>query len=201
MRMGGCVSTVDQAGKKSAEMVIDKLPEEGCDQLKRECKILLLGASPEFFLSMAARTHPTLCLGAGESGKSTIVKQMKITYQGGFSPSELAEYRPVVYKNVLDSAQQVIIYMKKIDLECVEHSNRVCYGLSLLFHADCLERLLRRPCSCTGQIRIAATLTFLLRSQRPSTSYGRTPLHRKFWTSIQTTFISWTPLHSNGHCY
>ena len=45
--------------------------------------------------------------GSGESGKSTIVKQMKIIHKNGFSPAELAEYRPVVYKNVLDSAQQV----------------------------------------------------------------------------------------------
>lgn len=49
---------------------------------------------------------PTLP-GSGESGKSTIVKQMKIIHKNGFSPAELAEYRPVVYKNVLDSAQQV----------------------------------------------------------------------------------------------
>jgi len=63
--------------------------------------------------------------GSGESGKSTIVKQMKIIHQDGFKPEELDEYRPVIYKNVLDSAQQVIIYMKKIGLECVEYSNRV----------------------------------------------------------------------------
>jgi guanine nucleotide-binding protein subunit alpha len=83
----------------------------------------------------AARTHP-LRLGSGESGKSTIVKQMKIIHQDGFSPAELAEYRPVVYKNVLDSAQQVVIYMKKIGLECVEYSNRVCYDLSFPFLAS-----------------------------------------------------------------
>jgi len=106
-------------------MVIDRQPEVGCDQLKRECKILLLSALPESFFSMVARTHPTLCLGPGESGKSTIVKQIKITHQGGFSPSELAEYRPVVYKNVLDSAQWVVIHMKKIGLECVEYLNMV----------------------------------------------------------------------------
>jgi guanine nucleotide-binding protein subunit alpha len=42
--MGGCVSTADQAGKeKSAE--IDRQLEEDCKRLKRECKILLLGAS------------------------------------------------------------------------------------------------------------------------------------------------------------
>lgn len=63
--------------------------------------------------------------GSGKSGKSTLVKQMKIIHQDGFSDAELAEYRPVVYKNVLDSAQAVVVYMRKIGLECVEYKNRV----------------------------------------------------------------------------
>ena len=50
---------------------------------------------------------------------------MKIIHQDGFSDAELAEYRPVVYKNVLDSAQHIIVYMKKIGIECQEYSNRV----------------------------------------------------------------------------
>lgn len=58
---------------------------------------------------------------------------MKIIHQGGFSDAELVDYRPVVYKNVLDSAQQVVIYMKKIGLELVEDSNRVRSSLSCPF--------------------------------------------------------------------
>ena len=58
---------------------------------------------------------------------------MKIIHQGGFSDAELVDYRPVVYKNVLDSAQQVVIYMKKIGLEFVEDSNRVRSSLSCPF--------------------------------------------------------------------
>jgi guanine nucleotide-binding protein subunit alpha len=83
---------------------------------------------------IVVRIHPPY-LGSRESGKSTIVKQMKIIHQDGFSPSELAEYRPVVYENILDSAQQVVISMKKIGLEFVEYSNRVRCNLSLHFHS------------------------------------------------------------------
>ncbi|TEB37720.1 heterotrimeric G-protein alpha subunit, GPA3-like protein [Coprinellus micaceus] len=101
--MGGCVSTADRAGKARSDE-IDRQIEEDNRRFKRECKILLLGS--------------------GESGKSTIVKQMKIIHKNGFSPAELAEYRPVVYKNVLDSAQQVVLYMRKTGMECVEYSNR-----------------------------------------------------------------------------
>jgi len=59
---------------------------------------------------------------------------MKIIHQHGFSDSELADYRPVVYENVLDSAQRVLIYMKKSGLECVEYSNRVRSKFSCSFH-------------------------------------------------------------------
>ena len=59
---------------------------------------------------------------------------MKIIYQDGFSDSELADYRPVVYENVLDSAQRVLIYMKKNGLECVEYLNGVRYKFSCPFH-------------------------------------------------------------------
>lgn len=50
---------------------------------------------------------------------------MKIIHQDGFSDTERAEYRGIIYRNVLDSAQQVLIYINKIGLEYVEHSNRV----------------------------------------------------------------------------
>ena len=81
-------------------------------------------------------THPLSSLfpGSEESGKSTIIKQMKIIHQDGFSDLELADYRPVVYKNVLESAQQVVIYMKKTGLECVEYSTRVCFSFPCPFH-------------------------------------------------------------------
>ncbi|GEQ70869.1 hypothetical protein JCM33374_g4549 [Metschnikowia sp. JCM 33374] len=49
-----------------------------------------------------------LLLGSGESGKSTIVKQMKIIHKDGFSDAEAYDYRPFVYKNVLDCIKSII---------------------------------------------------------------------------------------------
>jgi guanine nucleotide-binding protein G(i) subunit alpha len=49
-----------------------------------------------------------LLLGSGESGKSTIVKQMKILHKDGYTKEELYEYKPFVYKNVLDCIRNVI---------------------------------------------------------------------------------------------
>jgi len=44
-----------------------------------------------------------LLLGAGESGKSTIVKQMKIIHLLGFTQSERMSYRPPIFKNIVES--------------------------------------------------------------------------------------------------
>lgn len=48
-----------------------------------------------------------LLLGAGESGKSTIIQQLKILHQNGFTPDELLEYRSVVFKNLLDIGKEL----------------------------------------------------------------------------------------------
>lgn len=49
-----------------------------------------------------------LLLGSGESGKSTIVKQMKILHQNGYSKDELLEYKPYVYRNALECIKMII---------------------------------------------------------------------------------------------
>jgi len=81
-----------------------------------------------FYVFQCSSRFPNtlIFVGSGESGKSTIVKQMKIIHKEGFSDAELAEYRPIIFKNVLDSAQAVIIYMRKIGWEFVTYTNRVC---------------------------------------------------------------------------
>lgn len=49
-----------------------------------------------------------LLLGAGESGKSTILKQMKIIHQSGYSQDDLLMYKTTVYKNLLDCAKTIV---------------------------------------------------------------------------------------------
>lgn len=46
------------------------------------------------------RVRKLLLLGAGESGKSTIFKQIKVLFQTGFDDVELKNYTPVVHANV-----------------------------------------------------------------------------------------------------
>ena len=64
-------------------------------------------------------------LGSGESGKSTIVKQMKIIHQNGYSREELAMYRLTIYKNVIDCAKALIGAMRQFDIEPEDSGNDV----------------------------------------------------------------------------
>lgn len=123
--MGACVSTEGKA-EKERSLAIDKQIEEDSRRFRKECKILLLGqllAPPG-----SCRIHSyTFGIGSGESGKSTIVKQMKIIHQNGYTSDELAVFRLVVYKNLVDSAKDIVLAMKKVGVDCVEGINRVCW--------------------------------------------------------------------------
>ncbi|RVX67538.1 hypothetical protein B0A52_08891 [Exophiala mesophila] len=48
-----------------------------------------------------ARTVKILLLGAGESGKSTIIKQMRIIHSSGFQDDERIQVRAVIYSNLI----------------------------------------------------------------------------------------------------
>jgi len=58
-----------------------------------------------------------LLLGTGESGKSTIFKQMQILYvDNGFTEFEKNVFRPVVRKNIVDSIQTLIMGADRFNL-------------------------------------------------------------------------------------
>jgi guanine nucleotide-binding protein G(i) subunit alpha len=124
--MGVCVSQMKDSAEKERSDAIDRQIAEDERSFKKECKILLLGS--------------------GESGKSTIVKcvmffptpppppsssfigsdrQMKIIHQSGFSHDELLVYRSVVNRNLVESAQALVLAMRKLGVDCVHGANRV----------------------------------------------------------------------------
>lgn len=82
--------------------------------------------------------------GAGESGKSMIVKHMKIIHQDGFSPDELMTYRMTLYRNLVDSAQAIISAIREIGVDCKTLSNRVRSLPTFLSHIHILTRLRRQ---------------------------------------------------------
>ncbi|SAL97318.1 hypothetical protein [Absidia glauca] len=120
--MGMCISSEERQDKERSQR-IDRLLEEDNRKLKRECKILLLGKekrndtidSGQLIIqhSLSEMNGLVFIVGSGESGKSTIVKQMKIIHQSGYTKEELFTWRSIVYKNVLESAQVLVLAIKK----------------------------------------------------------------------------------------
>ncbi|KAK4685088.1 hypothetical protein P7C73_g5065, partial [Tremellales sp. Uapishka_1] len=103
--MGGILGDGPAAGVgKDRSNQIDRQLEDDSKKFKKECKILLLGS--------------------GESGKSTIVKQMKIIHQNGYSKDELLNFRMIVHKNVIDSAQALVMACRKLGVDPEDPINR-----------------------------------------------------------------------------
>lgn len=50
---------------------------------------------------------------------------MKIIHQNGFSENERTDYRHIIYKNLAESAQGVVLAMRKLGLVPEEPINRV----------------------------------------------------------------------------
>ena len=79
-------------------------------------------------LKASAREHiiKLLLLGAGESGKSTFVKQMKIIHEDGYSTDELNSFISIIHGNLLTSMVEVIKAMDKLNITLHNPSNQVC---------------------------------------------------------------------------
>lgn len=63
-------------------------------------------------------------LGAGESGKSTILKQMRIIYAEGFHLEERKEVRQVIFSNMIVAFKIIAEEMRELG---VEYENRESY--------------------------------------------------------------------------
>lgn len=94
----GCVQSIDSPDKKAQQRSrqIDEDIRRDGERASREIKLLLLGA--------------------GESGKSTIVKQIKIIHESYFTKDECLEYRPVVHNNTIQSLIAIIKGMNKLGI-------------------------------------------------------------------------------------
>ncbi|KAL2834973.1 guanine nucleotide binding protein, alpha subunit [Aspergillus cavernicola] len=68
------------------------------------------------------RTIKILLLGAGESGKSTIIKQMRIIHSGGFPDDERRQTRAVIYSNIV-VAFKVLLEIMRTEIIDFEHDN------------------------------------------------------------------------------
>ncbi|KAL9108245.1 MAG: hypothetical protein Q9227_006983 [Pyrenula ochraceoflavens] len=93
--MGCGMSTEDKEGKARNEEIENQLKRDKINQ-RNEIKMLLLGA--------------------GESGKSTILKQMKLIWEGGYSDDERESFKEIIYSNTVQSMRVILEAMESLEL-------------------------------------------------------------------------------------
>eukprot|EP01091_Cochliopodium_minus_P006659 TRINITY_DN1666_c0_g1_i1.p1 TRINITY_DN1666_c0_g1~~TRINITY_DN1666_c0_g1_i1.p1 ORF type:complete len:348 (+),score=57.67 TRINITY_DN1666_c0_g1_i1:39-1082(+) len=91
--MGCGNSTIEQLESKE----IDKMLIKSREMLKKELKILILGT--------------------GASGKTTIVKQLRIIHLSGYSQQERALFKEFIQYNILNSMKALVIGSQKFGYE------------------------------------------------------------------------------------
>ncbi|CAK5278893.1 unnamed protein product [Mycena citricolor] len=57
-----------------------------------------------------------LLLGAGESGKSTVLKQMKLIYYDGYNAQERDAYKEIIFSNTIQSMRAILEAMPQLDI-------------------------------------------------------------------------------------
>mmetsp|Transcript_12010 Transcript_12010/g.48373 ORF Transcript_12010/g.48373 Transcript_12010/m.48373 type:complete len:358 (-) Transcript_12010:133-1206(-) len=105
----GCIDSKNNpyAGskdEKEASRKIDEMIRKDRKDLEHEVKLLLLGA--------------------GESGKSTITKQMKIIHLKGFSKEERLSYRDIIHSNVIMAMRAIVSAADKLGVNNITAENK-----------------------------------------------------------------------------
>lgn len=136
----GCMNSKDispemrEQGKHSA--AIDKVIRADKKKYDRTVKILLLGVYTSIALPLL---NAICCLltndipaGAGESGKSTIIKQMRIIHSGGFPIDERRQTRAVIYSNMIVAFKLLIEIMEAENISFEHEATEVRMTISLV---------------------------------------------------------------------
>jgi len=94
-----CVGGKDALTKeeKAKQKMIEAELRQNRRKLEREFKLLLLGG--------------------GESGKSTVAKQMKIIHMSGFSEEECKTYKDIIHSNVIMSMRSIVLACERFGYE------------------------------------------------------------------------------------
>ena len=85
------------------------------------CFLVALSLSCLFWLSelfYRKHTHALCnCIGPGESGKSTVLKQMRIIHRKGPKREELESYKLTIYRNLIDAIKQTLRALDKMQVQ------------------------------------------------------------------------------------
>ncbi|KAF9377538.1 guanine nucleotide-binding protein subunit alpha [Podila verticillata] len=101
--MGCCISQDDKEIRNRHENIENQLRRDRI-QMRNEVKMLLLGA--------------------GESGKSTILKQMKLIHDNGYTKEEREAYKEIIFSNTVQSMRVILEAMDTMELPLFHDANR-----------------------------------------------------------------------------
>ncbi|XP_056144556.1 guanine nucleotide-binding protein G(o) subunit alpha-like [Lampris incognitus] len=118
--MGTCLHRDVAEEDKSAKKQSSRIEQDIREHAKREMNVVKI-----------------LMLGAAESGKSTLIKQIKIIYSHGFSKQELLRFKPAVLDNLLTSMKFVLHGMGMLRINLANKKNKV-HARSILACSQCL---------------------------------------------------------------
>eukprot|EP01094_Clydonella_sp_ATCC50884_P006492 TRINITY_DN15707_c0_g1_i1.p1 TRINITY_DN15707_c0_g1~~TRINITY_DN15707_c0_g1_i1.p1 ORF type:complete len:355 (-),score=164.14 TRINITY_DN15707_c0_g1_i1:174-1238(-) len=65
-----------------------------------------------------------LLLGAGESGKSTITKQMKIIHLKGYTPEECQSYKDIIHSNIIMAMRSIVNAGERLGINSILPENK-----------------------------------------------------------------------------
>ncbi|XP_065341957.1 guanine nucleotide-binding protein G(o) subunit alpha-like [Cloeon dipterum] len=118
----------------------------GCLTLDRE-EVLAKRRSNEIdkqlqdFAKSESNVIKILILGAGESGKSTLVKQMRIIHSDGFTQDELLSFAPTIRDNLLSSMKYVLAGMGLLRINLQSARNKA-HAQTVLSTYSCLDNMM-----------------------------------------------------------
>lgn len=118
----GCIGSKNPySGSKdelSASKKIDSTLRKDKQERENEIKLLLLGLfSPPPFRVGGQEEASDTPLGAGESGKSTFLKQMKIIHLKGFTDEERVSFKDIVHSNIIMAMRAIITAAEKLKVQ------------------------------------------------------------------------------------
>ncbi|XP_067620401.1 guanine nucleotide-binding protein subunit alpha homolog [Eurosta solidaginis] len=168
-------NTPEELEQRYKSREIDKFLEKEKHTFRRQVKLLLLGA--------------------GESGKSTFLKQMRIIHGISFEPELIREYQYVIYQNVIRGMQVLIDARQKLEIpwENNERENDANYAKliesskveidNFIQWAPYIRRLwqdrgIRRAYERRREFQISDSVSYFLNDIDRLSTYDYVPTHK-----------------------
>ena len=112
----GCGASQEDAELRQRNEEIEKQLKKDKLQASTEVKMLLLG---KLFICWKC-LHSS---GAGESGKSTILKQMKLIHGGGYTAREQESFKEIIFSNTVQSMRVILEAMQNMGISLKVDAN------------------------------------------------------------------------------